>query len=92
MAAPGSDIFSTWPGVDDSYLSISGTSMATPHVAGAAAMVYGRSGKKLTGVQVKKILMDTADRLPALKGKCVSGGRLNLYKALLAVKPAGRRL
>ena len=50
-------------------------------------MVHGLSGKRLSGMQVKAVLMATVDRLPSLKGKTVSGGRLNLFKALSAVAP-----
>jgi len=79
LAAPGSDIFSCLPGSD--YESWGGTSMATPHVAGACALVWAAS-PNLTYLQVKDAVMRTADPLASLEGLCVTGGRLNLYKAV----------
>ncbi|MCG3147103.1 MAG: hypothetical protein PCFJNLEI_00540 [Verrucomicrobiae bacterium] len=57
----------------------SGTSMATPHVAGAYALLLS-ANPSLTVAQVKAAMMDTVD--PVLPGLCVSGGRLNLAAAL----------
>lgn len=57
IAAPGSDILSAWPG--PTYNMISGTSMASPHVAGAAALVLSSYGD-VTPQQVKSILMSSA--------------------------------
>ncbi|MFE2626361.1 S8 family serine peptidase [Streptomyces sp. NPDC059374] len=48
--------------VDDSYTASDGTSMATPHVAGAAAIV-AQQHPDFTGAQIKALLMDTADDL-----------------------------
>jgi subtilisin family serine protease len=80
IAAPGQFILSTLPG--DRYGYLSGTSMASPHVAGAAALVASQS----PGISVHELrmrLLDTADRTPALKNSVVSG-RLNLAAALQA--------
>ncbi|MDZ4287751.1 MAG: S8 family serine peptidase, partial [Prosthecobacter sp.] len=81
LGAPGSEIYSTIPG--GGYGIKSGTSMATPHVAGACALLLSyRPG--LTHSQVKDLLLSAVDVTPALSGATVSGGRLNLYNALLA--------
>lgn len=80
IGAPGSDILSCQPGSNYQYLS--GTSMATPHVAGACALVWSMC-TSLTNLQVKDIILRTVDQIPALNGLCVSEGRLNLYEAIL---------
>ncbi|MEJ5258791.1 MAG: S8 family serine peptidase [Anaerohalosphaeraceae bacterium] len=91
LAAPGQDILSTVPlsldtdGTPDGYAFYSGTSMASPHVAGAAALLWSLSST-LTAAEVKQILMGSVDPLPSLNGFCVTGGRLNLYKALSSVQ------
>tara|TARA_B100000519_G_scaffold32236_1_gene22479 strand:- start:18767 stop:21253 length:2487 start_codon:yes stop_codon:yes gene_type:complete len=84
MGAPGTDIGSTY--VDDSYVYASGTSMATPHVAGAAALVWSVN-PTLSAVEVKALLMETGDDNAFLTGKSVSGKRLNVYNALLGADP-----
>jgi subtilisin family serine protease len=78
LAAPGSDILSTTMG--GTYGTKSGTSMATPHVAGTAALLYAISPGR-SHVDIKNVLLQTADPLPVLNGICVSGGRLNAYRA-----------
>jgi subtilisin family serine protease len=87
IAAPGVNIASTWLGGGWVYLD--GTSMATPHVSGAAALVMAaRSESPLTPWQVAQTLMDGADKAPALDGKVASGGRLNVAGALAAEPPS----
>ncbi|MEG4278409.1 FG-GAP-like repeat-containing protein [Microcoleus sp. MON1_C1] len=73
------DIRSTLP--NNQYGWIPGTSQAAPHVAGAAALLLAQN-PSLTVTELKNILMTTTDPLPSLQGKTVSGGRLNLRKAL----------
>lgn len=81
IGAPGSDILSCIPG--NSYQNASGTSMATPFVSGACAMLWA-ANPGLTWQEVKTILMNTVD--PTLPNYCVSGGRLNLQKAIQEVR------
>jgi subtilisin family serine protease/Ca2+-binding RTX toxin-like protein len=81
LGAPGSDIYSTTPG--NTYSTYSGTSMATPHVSGAAALLWSQN-PTWTAQQVKTALMNTGDSLASLAGKTVSGKRLNVYNALAA--------
>jgi len=79
IGAPGSEIFSTEPG--NTYGNKNGTSMASPHVAGVAAYMLGAyPGTPYT--TIKQNMLNAADPIPALNGKCVSNGRLNLYNAL----------
>jgi subtilisin family serine protease len=79
LGAPGVSIYSTTPG--NTYGLKSGTSMATPHVTGALALLWD-SHPTWTYSQVINQLLSTVDPLPSLAGKTVSGGRLNLAKAI----------
>jgi thermitase len=78
--APGTAILSTIPG--GKYGKMSGTSMATPHVAGAVALLMSRE-PNLTPAEIKMRVMATADQLPAYKGLAGSGARLNVERLLL---------
>jgi hypothetical protein len=82
LAAPGDRIASTWN--DGSYRYLSGTSMATPLVAAAAAMLR-KQGDGLPAARVRKLLLKHADDGKPLKGKVASGGRLNVRRSLNAV-------
>ncbi len=84
LGAPGSDIYSLAPG--GGYATLSGTSMASPHVAGAAALLWSQN-PTWTAQQVKNALMNTGDPLASLAGKTVSGKRLNVFKALGGTNP-----
>ncbi len=79
IAAPGVDILSTWLG--DEYEEKSGTSMATPVVAGVAALIAAHE-PKITVDELRTRLLASVDPLNSLKGKVVSGGRINAAKAL----------
>jgi len=68
------------------YRLAEGTSNSGPVVAGIAALALSVN-PKLSAVELKKLLMDTATPLPALRGKTVCGGMVNAYKALLAARP-----
>nr|WP_269438165.1 S8 family serine peptidase [Phosphitispora fastidiosa] len=88
IGAPGVDILSlqpvySSPDPENAYQYLSGTSMATPHVAGAAALVLSVN-PDLTPDEVNQILMDTGVPLPSLTGKTVSGKLVNAYNAVFA--------
>lgn len=84
IAAPGANIISTYPG--NRYATLSGTSMAAPHVAGAAAVLWSHN-PSLTNAQVRNALETHVDPYQPLRRRTIGSGkgRLNLYKALQAV-------
>jgi subtilisin family serine protease len=84
VSAPGVNTYSTFP--DDTYAFLDGTSMASPHVTGLAALIRSRN-MSLTNTQVRSIIESTCDNIDAknpgftgLLGK----GRINAFKALSA--------
>lgn len=78
LGAPGVNVWSTVP--NNSYASYDGTSMATPHVSGALALIASRY-PQLNGPQLKRQLLRNATTpTPSLSGKTVTGGRLDLSK------------
>ena len=79
IAAPGVEILSTWLG--NQYEEKSGTSMATPVISGVAALILAEN-PRMSVDELRKKLMDSTDPIVALKGKTVSGGRINAAKAL----------
>src|ERR1051326_1726804 len=79
IGAPGVDILSTWLG--NAYEEKSGTSMATPVVSGVAALVLAEH-PHMSVDELRKKLMAATDPIVALKGKTVTGGRINAAKAL----------
>ena len=78
VGAPGSNICSTFPG--GIYLWMSGTSMAAPVVTGIAVLLKA-AFPALTVAQIRSQILDNVDVIPALSGKCSTGGRVNAYKA-----------
>jgi subtilisin family serine protease len=79
LGAPGSNIYSTLPGKKgaSSYGSYSGTSMATPHVTGAAAL-YASSHPGASAATIKSAILGQVIKYSSLSGKCATGGRLNV--------------
>ncbi|QXO93540.1 S8 family serine peptidase [Methanospirillum purgamenti] len=83
VAAPGVSIYSTYRG--GSYTYMSGTSMATPHVAGIAALIKAvKSG--YTVAQVKQAILSGVDKKSGLSGKCVTGGRVNALQSVHVIE------
>ncbi len=82
MGAPGLGILSTTPG--NTYSVFSGTSMATPHVTGAAALVCA-ANPNVSVNQLHALLAFNGDVIPALQGKTLTGRRLNVFKSIQAL-------
>jgi len=82
LGAPGSGILSTTPG--NNYGLLSGTSMATPHVSGAAALLLAQN-PNLTLQQLKSLLIYNGDPAAALVNKTVTGRRLNVFNSFQAL-------
>ena len=85
IAAPGGNILSTVP--NNGYQSYSGTSMATPHVAGLATLIWSKN-PNLSYTEVKDAILSTGDTLAALSGKVSTGSRINAKNALDKVSAA----
>jgi len=82
LAAPGHQITSTFAFADNQYIGpLSGTSAAAPYVAGACALLLAKYPTE-SHQQIIARVLSGVDPLPSLSGKCVTGGRLNLRKAL----------
>ena len=88
LAAPGAGILSTIPG--GLFDSFDGTSMASPHVAGAAALVLAQR-PQLSAVELQGAVLLSVDLVPSLTGLVTTGGRLNVARALgQEVQPPSR--
>jgi subtilisin family serine protease len=86
LAAPGVNIASTWPGADYSWSS--GTSMATPHAAGAAALLWA-AAPEASVADVRSALLSGVDAAQAFSGRTATGGRLNALRSLRLVADEG---
>ncbi len=93
LAAPGQSIYSTMPDMDYSFKS--GTSMATPHVAGSIAYLHSVAGETFAdlaifdpgaaALEIKSVIIDTARPLDTLRGFVKTGGTLDIYEAASVV-------
>lgn len=89
IAAPGKRIKSSIPGARAGYMT--GTSQATAFVTGVAALI--KAGyPKLNFLQIKNIILSSAKKLPSLKGKVQSNGKLDAANALRYAKAMYKRL
>lgn len=79
IAAPGKEIVSTW--LNSQYREASGTSMATPQIAGVAALIVANN-PDIDISELRSILLSSVDKVDSLVGKVENGGRLNAAKAL----------
>ena len=90
LGAPGTMVYSTTQ--NGSYGYKTGTSMASPHVAGAVALLYSAADSNFMAAYkndpagialiIKQYILNGTDPLPSLAGKCVTGGRLNLFNSV----------
>lgn len=81
IGAPGVEIFSTIAASDQDYDFMQGTSMATPHVTGVAALLASVF-PEATYAELREAILGAAVPIPALEGKASTGGRLNAFGAL----------
>jgi subtilisin family serine protease len=81
LVAPGEQIYSTFGATDNFYFAQSGSSFAAPFVSGACALLWAKYPTE-THQEIIARVMNGVDVIPSLAGKCVTGGRLNLRKAL----------
>jgi len=91
LGAPGTQVYSTRQG--NAYGYKTGTSMASPHVAGAIAYMFSVADTAFMeayhndpagmALVIKQYILDGTDPLPTLQGKSVTGGRLNIYNAAM---------
>src|SRR5699024_342838 len=85
LAAPGVDITAARSqyasGGSGEYMSMSGTSMASPHVAGTAAILKQKH-PDWTGIEIKDALMSTTEQLDEYKPYQVGTGRVDIATAI----------
>ena len=86
LAAPAKIVVST--GTNGTYGTGNGTSYAAPMIAGAAALIWEKA-PHLSHQEVFQAIMDGTDSVTNMQGKSVSGGRLNVYKALRRIPYGG---
>ncbi|MEQ1877310.1 MAG: S8 family serine peptidase [Bdellovibrionia bacterium] len=93
IGAPGTAILATLP--NNQTGNLTGTSMATPHIAGAIGLLHSLASKEFATMSVQKpgqaalmlkdAMIKSVDVIPSLKDVTVSGGRLNLAKAAASI-------
>ncbi len=79
IVAPGSSILSTLPG--GTAGSKSGTSMAAPQIAGAAALLFSAK-PEINPLFCKELLLAGVEKFAAYSNKCVADGRMNIHQSL----------
>ena len=89
LGAPGTSVYST--NSNGGYTNMTGTSMASPQVAGAIGFMHSVASSDFSALRdvdpgaaaivLRDIMFDNVDLLPSLQGKTVSGGRLNLFRS-----------
>ncbi len=94
LTAPGSAIYSTYPG--NTYGARTGTSMASPHVAGVVSLLLAaacdsfmtayKNNPAQVALEVKNFILNGVDKIPSHANKTVSGGRLNAFRSILFMK------
>ena len=95
LGAPGTNILSSTT-APNNYGNLTGTSMATPHVAGAFALMFAAASSSLIqaykndpdsiALVFKDKMLQGVDPKPSLQGITVSGGRLNVYNSILLIQ------
>jgi len=86
IAAPGVAIMSTIIRPSENkrgYQTLSGTSMATPHITGVVLLMLA-ANFNLQASEIRTLLLSTADAIPELKDKVIAGGRVNAFAAVRA--------
>lgn len=86
LAAPGNPVYSCWNGSDTDYRNWDGTSMAAPHVTGAVALLFAQFPTESHASIIARVLQNT-DAIASYAGLTVTGGRLNVAKAITAPPP-----
>lgn len=87
LFAPGENVYgliTTTNGDTRIYGSAGGTSLAAPYVTAVAALLLA-SDSTLTPIEIKNIILDNVDYVSDLDSYCVTGGRLNAYKAVYSI-------